>query len=64
MVLPQNTMTEWIWSGSLAAFCRVCKLRLDPHAQQETQELVGGIKGLLKPLFPVAFKALTEYKHD
>src|SRR5690606_36774267 len=25
MVLPQHTITEWIWSGSLAAFCRVCK---------------------------------------
>jgi len=60
MILPQNTMTEWIWSGSLAAFCRVCKLRLDPHAQLETQELVGGIKALLEPLFPVSFAALTE----
>jgi thymidylate synthase (FAD) len=64
MVLPQNTMTEWIWSGSLAAFCRVCKLRLDPHAQQETQELVGGIKALLEPLFTHSFKALTEFKND
>ena len=64
MILPQNTMTEWIWSGSLAAFCRVCKLRLDPHAQQETRELVEGIKGLLEPLFPVSFTALTEFKND
>ncbi len=64
MVLPQNTMTEWIWSGSLAAFCRVCKLRLDPHAQEETRELVEGIKGLLEPLFPVSFTALTEFKND
>lgn len=64
MVLPQNTMTEWIWSGSLAAFCRVCKLRLDPHAQEETRELVGGIKALLEPLFPVSFTALTEFKND
>lgn len=63
MVLPQNTMTEWIWSGSLAAFCRVCKLRLDPHTQQETRELVEGIKALLEPKFPVAFKALTNYEN-
>ena len=60
MVLPQNTMTEWIWSGSLAAFCRVCKLRLDLHAQQETRELVEGIEALLEPLFPVSYKALTQ----
>lgn len=60
MVLPQNTMTEWIWSGSLAAFARVCKLRLDVHAQQETQEVAAEIKQLLEPLFPVAFKALLD----
>lgn len=60
MILPQNTMTEWIWSGSLMAFCRVCRLRLDPHAQEETRELVGAIKALLEPLFPVSVKALLE----
>ena len=58
MVLPQNTMTEWIWSGSLAAFSRVCKLRLDPHAQQETTEVVQKIAELAEPLFPVSWKAL------
>ncbi len=60
VVLPQNTMTEWIWSGSLAAFARVCKLRLDPHAQLEIQELAQGIKALVEPLFPVSFAALLE----
>lgn len=60
MVLPQNTMTEWIWSGSLAAFCRVCKLRLDTHAQEETRELVEGIKSHLEALFPVSYKAMLE----
>lgn len=60
MVLPLNTMTEWIWSGSLAAFCRVCKLRLDPHAQLEIQELAEGIKAVVEPLFPVSFPAMME----
>lgn len=58
MVLPQNTMTEWIWSGSLAAFSRVCKLRLDAHAQAETQEVASLIQSLLQPIFPVSWKAL------
>lgn len=62
MVLPQNTMTEWIWSGSLAAFCRVCNLRLDPHAQLESQELAGGIKAVLEPLFPHSYAALVQIK--
>lgn len=60
MVLPQNTMTEWIWTGSLMAFARVCKQRLDSHAQQETQEVAQMIKEIIEPLFPVSFKALME----
>jgi thymidylate synthase (FAD) len=58
MVLPQNMMTEWIWSGSLAAFSRVCKLRLDPHTQIETQEVVRQIATEMEVLFPVSWKAL------
>jgi len=59
MVLPQNMMTEWIWTGSLAAFARVCRLRLDPHSQQEIQELAGMIKDVIEPLFPVSWPHLT-----
>ena len=58
MVLPQNTMTEWIWTGSLMAFARVCKLRLDSHAQQETQEVAAYIDGYCRNLFPVSWQAL------
>ena len=60
MVLPQNTMTEWIWSGSLAAFSRVCKLRLDDHAQQETREVASYIRNYMVELFPVSFNAIME----
>ena len=58
MVLPQNTMTEWIWSGSLAAFARVCRLRLDPHAQQETREIAQQINDLVPSEFEHSWKAL------
>jgi thymidylate synthase (FAD) len=58
MVLPMNTMTERIWSGSLAAFARVCKLRLDSRAQQEIQEVAQKVAALVEPLFPASFKAL------
>jgi thymidylate synthase (FAD) len=60
MVLPQSTMTEWIWSGSLAAFARVCKLRLDPHAQKECRDVVEWIAVYVKQEFPVSFEALME----
>lgn len=61
MVLPQNTMTEWIWTGSLMAFARVCKLRLDSHAQAETQEIAQYINKEMEKAFPVCWKALNEY---
>lgn len=58
MVLPQNTMTEWIWTGSLMAFCRVCKLRLEEHSQKETREVAEKIKKSLVNFFPESAKAL------
>lgn len=62
MILPQNTMTEWIWSGSLAAFARVCKLRLDAHAQAETKEIAEHINNLVPEEFEHSWKALMENK--
>jgi len=59
MVLPQSMMTEWYWTGSLAAYARMCKLRLDPHAQKETQEIAQMISDIIAPLFPVSWKALS-----
>lgn len=59
MILPQNMMTEWYWSGSLAAFARVCKLRLDPHAQEETRVIAEYIAAQTAQLFPVSWRALT-----
>lgn len=60
LILPQGMMTEWIWSGSLAAFARVCKLRVASDAQKETQEVARAIAAEMEKLFPVSFKALTE----
>lgn len=60
MVLPQNTMTEWIWTGSLMAFARVVRLRTDEHAQQETQEVAAFLDGYCRNLFPHSWKALME----
>lgn len=58
MVLPQNMMTEWVWSGSLMAFARVCKLRLDPHAQQETREVAQQINDQVPENFKYSWAAL------
>jgi len=60
MVLPQNTMTEWIWSGSLAAFARVCKLRLDLHTQLETLEVAAKLAALVPNDLEHSWGALME----
>lgn len=58
MVLPQSMMTEWIWSGSLYAFYRVCKLRLDKHTQKETRVIAEMISHHCNKFFPVSWKEL------
>jgi thymidylate synthase (FAD) len=58
-VLPQSMMTEFIETGSLAAYARLYKLRTDPTAQREIQELAGQVGELLEKRFPVSWNALT-----
>lgn len=58
MVLPQNVMTEWIWSGTLKAFHKMLSLRLDPHTQYETRIVAEKILPLIEQHFPVSIKAL------
>lgn len=58
MVLPQNTMTEWVWSGTLGAFADMLRLRLDPHTQYESRIVAEKIRSLILPLFPVSLPAL------
>jgi thymidylate synthase (FAD) len=59
-VLPQSMYTEFVETGSLAAYARLCKLRLDPHAQREIQNFAAAICGLLEPHFPVSWDALMK----
>lgn len=62
MILPQSLYTEYYCTGSLAAWARAYKLRSDPHAQLEIQDLakmwnevISGIKEL-----GYSWKALIE----
>lgn len=60
MFLPQNMMTEWFWTGSLAAFARVVKLRLDPHTQKECQFVAQMINDALNvEAISASWQALT-----
>jgi len=64
MVLPLSTYTEWYWTGSLMAFARVCNLRLDKTAQEETQEIARQLSDICVKLFPISWKYLVEYRGD
>jgi len=58
MVLPQSTMTEWYWSGSLDAFANMCRLRCATDTQAETRLVADDISKKMSELFPVSWAAL------
>jgi thymidylate synthase (FAD) len=60
MVLPQSTMTEWYWSGSLDAFADMCRLRCASDTQAETQEVAWAISLKMETLFPLSWVALRD----
>jgi thymidylate synthase (FAD) len=64
MVLPQSTMTEWYWSGSLDAFADMCNLRCKSDTQAETRLVAQQIDYKMIELFPVSWDALTEDDDD
>tara|TARA_R100001460_G_scaffold1291_1_gene5002 strand:+ start:1055 stop:1690 length:636 start_codon:yes stop_codon:yes gene_type:complete len=59
MVLPQSTMTEWYWSGSLDAWSDMCKLRQAEDAQYESRLVANSISMDLGTLYPASWKALN-----
>lgn len=60
MILPQNMMSEWIWSGTLGAWCDMLTLRLDPHTQYESRIVAQKAVELIRPYFPVSIAARLE----
>lgn len=64
MILPQSTMTEWFWSGSLDAFSDMCDLRLKDDTQEETRVVAQQIDEYMEQLFPVSWVALRKDTND
>ena len=60
MVLPQSTMTEWYWSGSLDAFADMCNLRCKADTQYETTRVAECISLAMQSLFPLSWEALIQ----
>lgn len=59
-VLPQSTMTEWYWSGSLDAFAQMCALRLKDDTQYESRLVAQQVSASMSKAFPVSWSALME----
>lgn len=58
MLLPQSAMTEFIETGSLYGYARLCQLRLDTHAQKEIREVAEEVYKIMNTYFPISWKAL------
>jgi thymidylate synthase (FAD) len=58
-VLPQSMYTEFIETGSLAAYARLYKLRTSPDAQREIQKYAKMVGDEISKKFPVSWAALT-----
>ena len=64
MVLPLNTMTEWIWTGSLMFWYRVWSLRHDPHAQSAAREFADLLYKAIPDDFKESMQSLVDYYGD
>jgi thymidylate synthase (FAD) len=60
MVLPQSTMTEWYWSGSLDAFADMCRLRCKEDTQYESRIVADQVSTIMQKLYPVSWDALLQ----
>lgn len=61
MVLPQNMMTEFIETGSLAAYARLVKLRTSPDAQKEIRDMATKVAHELEKAFPHSWSTLVSH---
>lgn len=61
-ILPQGIMVNWIWTGSLLAYSRFCKLRLKPDAQAEVRVMAEQVSDIMAGLYPVSWKSLEDAK--
>lgn len=62
MILPQSMYTEYYVTGSLAAWARAYKLRIDGHSQLEIQDLAKMWDSIIDniPELEYSWKALTQ----
>lgn len=62
MVLPQNMMVNFVWTGSLLAWFHLYRMRTDPTTQKETKVFAEMVGEHMKRLYPVSWDALTTWR--
>jgi len=63
--LGVNFYTEMVWQCNLRNLFHYLKLRNDPHAQYEIQQMAGAMEQIVAELFPMCYSAYQEYvKHS
>lgn len=58
LVLPLNSMTNLVWTGSILFFHRVWQQRSDAHAQTFAREFADKLLAVIQPLYPHSIEAL------
>lgn len=64
MILPQNMMVTWVWTGTLLSWHHMLQLRLAPDTQKETRDFANMVSDVITPLFPVSMEALRGHSDD
>lgn len=61
IILPLNNYTELYWKTDLKNLLHFIKLRADPHAQKEIQDLANAMGHFVKQQCPWAWEAFEDY---
>lgn len=61
IVLPVSQFTEIVWKCDLHNFFHFCRLRMDGHAQYEIRVMAQAMFDLVRPHFPLATEAFSDY---
>lgn len=62
-VLPQNMVTEWIWTGSLYGWFSLLRQRFSEHAQYEARIFAEAVDEEMGKLFPLSWAALKKHNN-
>ena len=58
--MPQNMMTQFIWSGPLPAWAHLVNLRSEGHAQKEAQDFAQKLNHLIQAAHPELWASITK----